>query len=247
MTEKKHIELNSIVQKQYNKLDFLEDELENAFQYLKYYMPDFNIPEVYTYISGYDFENPIQLNEKALIIALDLYLGNDHKAYSEFGIPQYVSSRFTKEHICIDCIKEYYRAFFENRFIPKNFLDEIIQNAKSVYFTDIIFPFKEDHLKIGYSKEQLEWCEQNEKNLWTFFIEKNVLYSADYEVIRKFTKDGPFTISISRDAPAKLGIWIGWQIIRSYMEKNPEIKLSDLMTETDSQKILKLSGYKPGK
>jgi hypothetical protein len=54
-------------------------------------------------------------------------------------------------------------------------------------------------------------------------------------------------MEFSKDSPSRLGEWIGLQIIRSYMQKNRDVTLQMLLQETDAQKILTLSGYKPEK
>jgi hypothetical protein len=240
--------LNEDVQNKYLNISFLEDELKRAFQYYLHYFPNATIPEVYTYISGLHFEQAIQISEEAMIIGLDLYLGYDYKTYFKYGIPTYKTARMTSNHITIDCVKELYKQLYQiNNNTPKNFLDEIIYNAKQLYFLDALLPQKDDYLKIGFTKEQIRWCNENEHNIWAFFIDKNILYSTNYEIIRKFTKDGPFTLAISKDAPANIGNWVGWQIIRAYKNNNLKITLQELLKETDSQKILKLSSYKPPK
>jgi uncharacterized protein YjaZ len=40
-------------------------------------------------------------------------------------------------------------------------------------------------------------------------------------------------------------MWVGWQIVKSYMKSNKEVTLSDLMNEIDAQKILSKSKYRP--
>jgi hypothetical protein len=239
--------LNEDVQNKYPNISFLEDELKRAFQYYLHYFPNATIPEVYTYISGLHFEQAIQISEEAMIISLDLYLGPDYKTYFKYGIPTYKTARMTSNHITIDCVKELYKQLYQINNTPKNFLDEIIYNAKQLYFLDALLPHKEDHFKIGFSKKQMQWCNENEHNIWAFFIDQDVLYSANYEMIRRFTKDGPFTLAISKEAPASIGNWIGWQIIRAYKNNNPKITLQELLKETDSQKFLKFSSYKPKK
>jgi hypothetical protein len=63
----------------------------------------------------------------------------------------------------------------------------------------------------------------------------------------KYTSDGPFTSVLSKQAPARIGHWVGWQIIRQYMNNNPDVSLEQLMQENDAQAILKKSKYKPRK
>jgi hypothetical protein len=47
------------------------------------------------------------------------------------------------------------------------------------------------------------------------------------------------------ESPGNTGSWLGWQIIRTYMKKHPEVTLKDLIQLKDAQKILDDSGYRP--
>ena len=112
---------------------------------------------------------------------------------------------------------------------------------------DAVMPEISDTLKIGYTKEQLNWCKEYESGIWAYFIENNLLYESDYLKIQKYLAEAPFTPGIgekSNSAP-KLGIWTGWQIVKKYMNKNPELSLQHLMLEENAQKILTESKYKP--
>jgi len=233
-TEKKFPDLNS-----------LTNELENAFKYYTHYFPENFIPQVFTYVSGYQYEYPVQIADSAIIIGLDVYLGNDFKSYSQIGIPQYKIERMQPNYISIDCMKELALQLLPPSSKTITFLDEIINLGKVMYFLDATLPNKEDHLKIGYSPEQLKWCSENESNLWTFIIDNQVLFSSDGQIIRKFTNDGPFTAAFSKDAPARLGVWFGRQIVRSYMNHHPDITLAELFRNTDINLIFSQSKYKP--
>jgi len=109
----------------------------------------------------------------------------------------------------------------------------------------LILPKTPDHIKIGYTEKQLEWCKENKKNIWAFLIENKLLYSSGSTTFRKFFTDGPFTHEFSKDSPARIGEWVGWQIVRTYMNKHPDIKPSKLFSNNDAQEILMKSGYKP--
>jgi hypothetical protein len=128
----------------------------------------------------------------------------------------------------------------------ETFLDRMILNGKILYFLDAMLPFEEDEIKISYTNEQLDWCHSHEANLWQFFIENELLYETEITLINKFFNDGPFTRGFE-GSPARLGSWMGWQIVRAYMNQNPEISLQQLLDETNSQKILSGSDYKPKK
>jgi hypothetical protein len=228
-------------------LKTLTAELESAFKYYKYHFPSRPTPKTYTYISGFEYDYPIQMADDVLIIGLDLYLGKDFNTYRQIGIPEYKIERMQADHISVDCMKEI--ASHLILFDRKNttFLDEIVNYGKVMYFLDATLPLKEDYLKMAYTPEQLNWINENEPNLWAFIIDNQVLFSSDYEIIRKFMSDGPFTAAFSKKAPARIGGWFGWQIVRAYMNSHPEISIDELFKNTDARLIFSQSKYKPRK
>jgi uncharacterized protein YjaZ len=81
--------------------------------------------------------------------------------------------------------------------------------------------------------------------MWTYLIENKLLFDNSRMNILRFTGPGPFTNPFTAESPGKAGVWIGWQIVRKYMKRHPEVSVSALMNEKDNQKILNESGYDP--
>jgi len=228
----------------YPDLDFLEKELTLSFKRFSYHYPETNIPDVFTYVSGLLYEMPVQFFNDDMIIALDMYLGNDLEAYRKIGLPLYQISNMNRSHITRDAMYELYLNHFAEKR-GKDFLQMMINKGKHLYFLDAMMPTTNDEIKIGYSSEKLGWCRENESRIWAFIIENDLLYSSEINIKRKFFVDGPFTSDFSSNSPARIGEWMGWQVVRAYMNNNPEITLQQLFTENDAQTILKHSGYKP--
>jgi hypothetical protein len=245
VTDKQNQEVYAECLKRFPDLSVLTADLEDAFVRIKNEIPDFMVPEVYTYVSGFDFQYPIKYTDSALIIALDMYLGSDYPGYPNLGIPLYISDRLTPQHILPDCIKEISMPLIRSNKSPV-LLDAMIEEGKMLWFTDFMLPNTEDYLKIGFTKAQLKWCTDNENNIWSFLIENELLYSNDARSMSMFMTDGPFTASFSQDSPSRTGAWLGWQIVKAY-GKNKKTSLIELLANTDSQEILEKSGYKPRK
>ncbi len=233
--------------KTYPDLQFLENELGELFARCKAHLPGFSSPTVYTYVSGLLYEMPVQYVDSVLIIGLDMYLGRNYEPYRAVGIPMFLARRMERGNILPECARQITYSWLPDGFIPKTLLDHMILEGKTLYSLDILLPETEDTLKIGYTGSQMEWCAENEKNLWRMLIDQDLLFSSDPMALRKFIQDGPFTAGMPEGAPAMLGKWTGWQIVRSYMKKNTDLSLPDLLKNTDSQKILSDSGYKPKK
>ncbi len=224
----------------------LENSLTDAFKRFKYYFPEKQTPDVFTYVSGLLYEMPVQFFNDDMIIALDMYLGSGMKEYRSLRLPLYQIQRMNGNFIARDAVFElYYYHFLEKP--GKDFLQQMINKGKHLYFLDAILPETSDSIKIGYPEKKLQWCINNESNIWAFIIENDLLYASDLQINRKFFVDGPFTSEFTSASPARIGEWIGWQVVRSYMNNNPEVPLAKLLEETDTQKILKNSGYKPRK
>jgi hypothetical protein len=231
--------------KKYPDMGFLEDELTEAFKHLKYYFPDFEAPVVYTYISGFDHEYPIIYDGRMLLIALDMYLGPDYPPYEKLGVPNYRIQKFSKEYIVRDCVDQIAHTMMGSGSHGKNMLDMFVLQGKYLFFLDAILPKASESVKIKYSKSQLDWAKKNEANLWAFIIENEVLYSTDKNVEKKLLLDAPFTSYFGNESPPRLGEWVGWKIVKRFMQNNPDVKLEDLMKNEDSQAILQKSRYKP--
>ncbi len=234
----------------YPDLTDIETNLGKAFSLYKFYFPKKKIPEVYSCVSGLDYELPIKFSDSVMVISLDMYLGKDNINYKNAlssYVPSYIIKRFKKDFIIPGCMREIAYTLVDNSKENKNFLDYITYEGKILYFLDATLPDTPDSLKMYYTPAQLKWCEDNEANMWSFIIDRKLLYSTDVTMISKLCSDGPFTSVFSKQSPSRTGIWIGWQIIRKYMEENENVSLTELFMNQDSQDILTKSKYKPRK
>jgi hypothetical protein len=231
----------------YRDVSGIEKELKKAFRHYLYYYPDALIPGVYSYISGGDYENPVEMADSVMIIALDCYLGKDFKPYLSDGVPFYRTERMTAEHIVPDCMKVLIYSLYPPDPSAMTLLSQMVETGKRKYLLDAFLPDTPDYLKMGYTEKQMKWIKKNESQVWAAIIENRMLYSTGGRTIRIFLSDGPYTPEFTKESPPRTGEWIGYRIVKNYMDRHPEITLQQLMQEKDSQKILTLSSYKPGR
>jgi hypothetical protein len=229
----------------YPNTDAIKEKLLKSYQRFNYHFPKRAIPQAITMISGFNYS--VVMADSTLAIGIETYLGSKSEFYTGLGIPKYKSMFMNEENIVPDAIRQWMLTAFPNNMNKQDFLSEIVYMGKIMYLTDALLPETPDSLKIQYSTTQLEYCHQNEFNIWSYFAAQKTLYTTDQAEIIKFTADGPFTSAISKEAPARIGHWIGWQLVRQYMKNNPELSLQDLMNEEDAQLLLAKSKYKPGK
>lgn len=238
-------ELYSEVQKTFGNFNKELDEIETLFKFIKHNFPKEKTPyNINTLISEMDYENKVIYTDSVLVISLDLYLGKDHKFY-EF--PTFLKQTFQKNQISPDIVIEFAKTKI-NFPKEKTLLAQMIYFGKILYLKDLLLPEYEDYNKIGFEKIKYDFCVENESNIWTYFLEQKILYDTNYKAVQRFIEPGPFSkfyLDIDQQTPGRVGQWVGWQIVKSYMQNN-EVPLEKLLQE-DANIILEKSKYKPQK
>lgn len=238
-------ELLTEVNRTYPELKNTKEELKGLFQHLKYYDKTFTTPRVITLINDVDYRNKTIVTDSLVLIALDNFLGSEHVFYQ--NIPKYLAEKMEKQQIVSD-IADGYATNYVFQTNRKTLLDEMIYFGKLLYFKDLIIPFKSDADKIGYSEAQIKWSEANESQIWSYFIEKELLYSTDNTLPNRFIADAPFSkfyLELDNESPGRIGQYIGWQIVKAYANTTGE----DLMTilQKEPEEIFRKSKFKPKK
>ncbi|MDC1400480.1 gliding motility lipoprotein GldB, partial [Polaribacter sp.] len=153
----------------------------------------------------------------------------------------------TKEHLIVDVAN----AIINSQFPPSNyrsFSSKIIEEGKKMYLLDVYLPSVSEKEKTGYTFAKLAWAKQQEEAVWKFFIENELLYSTDTKLNKRFIENAPFSkfyTAQDNQSPGKIGSYIGWQIVRSFMKQN-DVSLQKLIA-IDAQSLLDQSKYKPKK
>jgi len=239
------IELFHKSQMVFKNFDAEKVQIEDLFKHVKYYHPNFKSPKIITLITNLDYQNKVMYVDSLLFVSVDMYLGKRSEVYSDF--PLYLAQNFDKSQLVVDIANSIGEKYF-NTPKKRQFLDAIIHEGKKMYLLDCYIPLVSDAKKIGYSSAKFEWTVANEFKLWEYFISNELLYDTDSNLYTRFITDAPFSkfyIDIDKESPGRIGVWLGWQIVRSYM-KNNNVTLQQLL-EKSAEEIFKKSKYKPKK
>jgi len=230
-------------QKLFKDVSFLSDDLEQLFKHIKYYNPKFKSPKVITLLSNIDHQNKVVYTKEYLLISLDVYLGSSHKFYADY--PNYIKQNYNKDHIIIDVANAIIDTEVK-RFNDRTFVGKMVKEGMKLYLLDRYTPKTSNANKIGFTVEKHTWAMDNEEQVWKYFIENKLLFSTDTKLNKRFIELAPFSKfyrSEDNRSPGRIGAWIGWQIVRSYMKHN-DVSLPKLL-ETSPEEIYKKSKYKP--
>ncbi|MFV8363267.1 gliding motility lipoprotein GldB [Flavobacterium sp. ZT3P35] len=237
-------ELYVEVQKKYGNFDSVKKEVETLFKHIKYYFPKTKTPKVITIISEMDYKSKAIYADSLVVISLELYLGKNHKFYQ---FPNYLKQNFEQRQIAPDIVSSFAGLKIPT-VVEKDLLSQMIYHGKQLYLKDLLLPDYTDAEKMGYSPKQIAWCQENESYMWRYFIEKEMLYSNDQKLIARFINPAPFSkfyLEIDNESPGQVGAWIGWQMVRSFVQNN-DMPLENLM-KTNAKEIFIKSKYKPKK
>jgi hypothetical protein len=234
---------NALAKEKFAHVDNLQKELNTGFSRLHYLYPDWDIPsKVYLFVSG--FNSSVIYYENIIGVGTDMYLGSDYPYYNQV-VYDYQKQTMRKECIVGDIMSMYlsYHIAYNSKY--NRLLEQMIFRGKQMFLLRQLLPDEPEWEIIGYSQEQWNWCELYERAIWNRIMEKKDLFKTESLVLSSYMNDGPFTAEVTQDSPGRLGQWVGWRIVDSYMRHNKHVTLLDLMNESDAQKILEQSFYNP--
>ncbi|MEN1784740.1 MAG: gliding motility lipoprotein GldB [Bacteroidota bacterium] len=239
-------ELQTEINKVFGDFNKETEALRSLFQHIRFYFPTYKVPKVVTLTSDVQYAQRVVLTDTLLLIGLDNYLGKEHRFYRSF--PKYISKGLRKSFLISDVGSVFTKTV--NPY-PKNrtLLARMIHYGKALYLKDLLTPNLSDSQKIGYENEELTWAQANEQQMWRYFVERDLLYSTDATLDRRFLDPAPFSkfgLELDRESPGRLGRYIGWQIVRAFMAKNPKVSVMELL-DLPAEDLFKKSNYKPKK
>jgi gliding motility-associated lipoprotein GldB len=237
--------LRKEVNNKFKDFTAVEDNLEMLVSRIQNFFPEEKKPRVITLINDLIIDKKAFYTNDEIIISLDCYLGKTNEAYKGFEF--YQRETLEPNQILPDLVTNFaYRKIKPSQ--DKSLVSEMIYFGKLHYLKDVLIPETAAHEKIGYSKTKYDWCVANEEQIWSYLVSEKLLYNSNIKNYQRFIEDGPYTKfykEIDQESPGKIGQWIGWQIVKSYMQNN-EVTLEQLLT-TEPSLIFSQSQYKPRK
>jgi len=227
----------------YPNLNSFLPGLGSGFRHFIYYFPTYPLPQFTTFLSG--FNSAIVNSDSSLGIGLDMFLGKNYPIYNSVQFPKYLTRTLNADYIPVTALKGFGKQVFPPKKENSRILDQMIYEGKILYFLDAMFPNSPDSIKISYSGTQLAWCREHEAEIWSSVLQGDKIFRSDKADFDTYFSTGPFTPGLSPESAPRLGEWLGWQIVRKYMNEEKKVGLPDLMKDQDSEKILRLSHYRP--
>ncbi len=231
----------------YSDMSDIKTDFDQAFRFFKYYFPQKEVPDITTFISEYSY-GVFVYGKNSLGVGLDFFLGEDYPylKYNE-GNPNfsdYLTRTFSKKYLVEKTMKAYIDDLVGEPG-GKRLLDIMVNNGKKLYLLDQFLPYAPDSIKLEYTQKQVDWCKDNELEMWAHFLKEDLLFTTKWDKMRKLVDYSPNSPGMPPEAPGRTANFMGWQIIKAYMQKYPKTTLQELIDLRDAQLILNKSKYKP--
>jgi hypothetical protein len=230
--------------------------VKTMLQHVKYYYKDYKIPPTVTTFIGpidasfktsFGIQSDI-ITASTLGVGLQLHLGKDFSYYTtQQGLelyPAYISGRFEKDNIAVNLAKNIVDDMYPVTEVDKPQIQQMIDKGKRLYLLSQFVPTAPEHQLIGYTTEQLKACYIKEPEIWDLFVKNGYLQITDKNIIKNYLDESPKTQELGEGAPGNIGSFVGWQIVKKYMQKNAAITLQQLIN-LDNEVIFQAAKYKP--
>ena len=222
----------------------IEEELEFAFGQFSVDFPSYPTPEITTFFGGFNYG--VVTYDDNIAIGLENFLGEGSKYYALLGDPIYLRFQKQKKFIASNVMEVWLNEYFQQYMVGRDLLSQLIYKGKVMYCIDKMLPALEMEDKFRFTKEQMDWVEENEESIWKYIVHEDLLFSKKEQDFRTFINYAPFAKGMPSEAPGRVAYYIGYKMVSEFMDNN-EVDTEELMYLTDSRRFLQQSKYKPTK
>jgi hypothetical protein len=111
-----------------------------------------------------------------------------------------------------------------------NTIEAMIQWGKILYLTKAALPEHEEHVLLRYSPSDYQWALDHERAFWEYIVKQNKLFIKSETDQAAFLQEAPFTSGFDQKGPDRLGQFLGYRIVCSYMEQY-DVTLQELINK----------------
>lgn len=166
--------------------------------------------------------------DSIMLIALNHYLGSNYEGYS--SIAPYRRKVKTQEMLPYDMAEALVATSYPykapegekaiNRIVYEGILAvakmRLVENANPAY-------------ALGYSHDEYKWLEDNERNIWDKMVSSKLIFDTSELTIERLVMPSPSCRLISDDTPGRAGRYIGYKIVKAYLDAKPSTSLAKLL------------------
>lgn len=170
--------------------------------------------------------------DSTMLIALNHYLGTAYPGYR--GMPAYRRAAKTPAMLPYDLAESLVANAYplEGADDPDRYPTLLARMIYEGALTEAklrLVPDATLDSALGYSPEQLKWLADNEARLWRALVRQQLLYDVSPFVAERILLPSPATELLNRNSPGRAGRYIGYRIVRAYLDRRPDTPLAEML------------------
>lgn len=222
-----HTAIDSLLDSKYSNM---QEEFRDAFGRYSAMFPESDIPEVYLLNTGFNYG--IYPMRNVLGVGTEFYLGTDHPMLQGLPpdlFPGYVRDKMIPEHLVPNALRGLLLVRLQQRLPARTLLDHMVFYGKVMYILELMLPDRPEEQQFSFTEDEHYWCTENRSAIWRAMVKEELLYETDRKTLSKWLDRGPFTQGFPEDSPGELGIFLGKEMVKDYMEDNADVSPSELV------------------
>lgn len=205
-------------------------KIVEGLKHLHVHLPKARLPKEIVYLNSY-FAGSAFCSENEIAIGLERYLGATTDVIRELPEQEFfpwIKQKMDAGYLERDAVAAWIMTNIVEEKEQVVLIEDIIRWGKIIYLTEAAFPDKPQAWILRYTEKDLDWAMKHERAFWDYLVEQKMLFAKDENTNANLLNDAPFTAGLPEKGPDRLGQFLGWRIIHSYMEQY-DVTLQELI------------------
>lgn len=185
--------------------------------------------------------------DSVMLIALNHYLGSDYPGYSHW--PVFMRQNKKQEALPYDLAEALVATSYPYALHGEDatLLSRMVYEGAITHAKMTLVPQSDPAKALGYTDVEFKWLADNEHSIWRSIVQKQLLYDISDDVVSRIVSPTPEVSIVDPVSPGRVGRYIGYRIVESYIKNNPGKTLPYILSPDfyKGNSALVQSGYNP--
>lgn len=174
------------------------------------------------------YRNRIVTSDSLTFIALNHYLGADYEGYAT--LPDYQRKLKYAHRIPVETAEALVATAYPYQSTGNEpLVDRLLYEGALAKAVMTLVPGLTIKDYLGWSDEEMSFAEKNEGEIWNVVVLRDYLYSTDPTVAERMIAPSPASQIISQATPPRIGRYIGYRIVESYLKNKKDTDIEKLL------------------
>jgi hypothetical protein len=240
---KKFYENDFIAALEEEKLSLINERIQqtkrfkSALNYLRYHFDDVHVPKHVVWMNN--MFSGVLLSKDNIFVGLERYIDGELdviKTVPSDQLHQWQKDAMNIDFLARDMMLPWIQVqLFKEK--DEHLAYHIVQAGKVLTVLQAVFPDKKEAYVLRYSEDEWDWAVKNEEPFWNYLVKEQMLFENNMREKANFLNEAPYTVGLPEKGPDRLGQFLGFQMVKSYLKQNKGLSLQELL-DTNFNDIL---------